>query len=70
MKGEKILGLKSTELRKLILNTEAKQSRVLDLYVDKFLPKDALDKKSHYSTKRFPPFRNHASKALRIPLHL
>ena len=35
------------QLRKLIRDTEAKQSRVLSLYVDGILPKDALDKKAH-----------------------
>ncbi len=45
-------------LRRLILNAEAKQSRVLDLYVDEILPKEALDKKSRYLAKEISSLKS------------
>jgi DNA invertase Pin-like site-specific DNA recombinase len=47
-------------IRKLIHDTEAKQSRVLDLYADGILPKGALDKKAHGLA------RDHASLRMRL----
>ena len=45
------------QLSKLIHNTEAKQSRLLDLYVDKAIPKDTLDKKAHDLNKELAVLR-------------